>query len=107
MIRAARTSRASVVAPGLRRSIWGAAARTTDLTTLSDIDCPPPSFDGATTTQVTTLANGLKVASSDLSLPGTTVGVYIDTGSSYESVGGTAHVLQHMAFKVRHARPPP
>lgn len=94
-----RRSVTSVVAPGLRRHMWGAAARTTDLTTVSEIDCPPPAFNGATATQVTTLANGLKVASSDLSLPGTTVGVYIDTGSSYESVAGTAHVLQHMAFK--------
>jgi len=56
-------------------------------------------FQGTTPTQVTTLANGLKVASSDLSLPCTTVGVYVDTGSRYDVVSGTAHVLQHMAFK--------
>jgi len=80
-------------------NIWGAVARTSDLTTISDIECPAPSFNGATPTQVTTLANGLKVASSDLSLPCSTVGMYIDTGSAHETVSGTAHLLQHMAFK--------
>lgn len=51
--------------------------------------------------QVTKLPNGLTVASSDLSLPATTVGVYVDTGSAYETVSGTSYVLQHMAFKVK------
>ena len=48
---------------------------------------------------MTTLDNGLKVASSDMSQPCTTVGIYVETGSRYESVSGTAHALQHMAFK--------
>ena len=51
--------------------------------------------------QVTTLKNGLKVASSDMTVPSTSIGLYIDTGSRYDAVSGTAHVLQHMAFKVR------
>ena len=46
--------------------------------------------------QVTTLENGLKVASSDLSAPATTVGLYVATGSAFESVPGTAHILQQM-----------
>lgn len=49
--------------------------------------------------QVTTLENGLKVASSDMSAAATTLGVYVETGSRYEAVPGTAHVMQHMAFK--------
>lgn len=49
--------------------------------------------------QVTTLENGLRVASSDLPAPATTVGLYVATGSAFESVPGTAHVLQQMAFK--------
>ena len=48
---------------------------------------------------MTTLENGLKVASSDLPSPATTVGVYVATGSAFEAVPGTAHVLQQMAFK--------
>tara|TARA_Y100001954_G_scaffold72499_1_gene79405 strand:+ start:2078 stop:3385 length:1308 start_codon:yes stop_codon:yes gene_type:complete len=51
---------------------------------------------------VTTLANGLRVATE--SVPGAetaTVGVWIDAGSRYEDAqtNGTAHFLEHMAFK--------
>lgn len=53
----------------------------------------------ASQSQVTTLDNGLRVASSDLSVPATTVGLYVATGSAFEAVPGTAHVLQQMAFK--------
>jgi len=82
------------------RTIWNKPTSvSSDLSVSTGTECPLPAFDGATPTQVTTLANGLKVASSDLSLPCTTVGVYVDTGSAYESVSGTAHLLQHMAFK--------
>jgi len=55
------------------------------------------------TTQVTHLSNGIRVAterspSNDLSC---TVGVYIDTGSRYETKedNGVAHFLEHLAFK--------
>jgi len=70
-----------------------------DLYVPLDVESPVPDFDGATPTKVTTLENGLKVASSDLSAPVATVGLYVDTGSRYEVVPGTAHVLQHLAFK--------
>jgi processing peptidase subunit alpha len=63
------------------------------------VTAPEPLFTGTTPTQVTTLSNGLKVASSDLTLPCATVGVYIEAGSCCDSVSGTAHMLQHMAFK--------
>ena len=69
-----------------------------------DISSPLPLFDGATPTKVTTLDNGLKVASADLPTPAATVGLYVGTGSKYEAVGGSAHVLQHMAFKSTHGR---
>jgi len=51
---------------------------------------------------VTTLANGLRVATE--TVPGAetaTVGVWIDAGSRYEDAqtNGTAHFLEHMAFK--------
>merc|ERR1719174_104264 len=54
-------------------------------------------------TRVTNLPNGIRVAtetspSNDLSC---TVGVYIDTGSRYETKenNGVAHFLEHLAFK--------
>ena len=51
---------------------------------------------------MTTLANGLRVATERV--PGAetaTVGVWIDAGSRYEDAqtNGTAHFLEHMAFK--------
>uniref|UniRef100_A0AAR2KMT3 Mitochondrial-processing peptidase subunit beta n=1 Tax=Pygocentrus nattereri TaxID=42514 RepID=A0AAR2KMT3_PYGNA len=52
-------------------------------------------------TKVTTLANGLRVASEDSGLTTCTVGLWIDAGSRYENErnNGTAHFLEHMAFK--------
>lgn len=53
-------------------------------------------------TRVTTLPNGLRVATeSNLSLKTATVGVWIDAGSRFETdrTNGTAHFLEHMIFK--------
>jgi processing peptidase subunit beta len=52
-------------------------------------------------TQVTTLGNGLRVASEPGHGETTTVGVWIDTGSRYENAknNGVAHFLEHMFFK--------
>ncbi|XP_048123934.1 mitochondrial-processing peptidase subunit beta [Alosa alosa] len=52
-------------------------------------------------TKVTTLENGLRVASENSGLPTCTVGLWIDAGSRYENArnNGTAHFLEHMAFK--------
>lgn len=52
-------------------------------------------------TKVTTLRNGLRVASEDSGLSTCTVGLWIDAGSRYENQmnNGTAHFLEHMAFK--------
>ncbi|KAJ6846584.1 putative mitochondrial-processing peptidase subunit beta [Iris pallida] len=68
---------------------------------------PSPSADHSSIlsfpeTRVTTLPNGLRVATeSDLSSPTATVGVWIDAGSRFESddTNGTAHFLEHMIFK--------
>jgi predicted Zn-dependent peptidase len=51
---------------------------------------------------VTRLPNGLRVASETVPHSSTaTVGVWIDAGSRYETdaSNGTAHFLEHMAFK--------
>lgn len=53
-------------------------------------------------TRVTTLPNGLRVATeSTLASKTATVGVWIDAGSRFETVNtsGTAHFLEHMIFK--------
>lgn len=53
-------------------------------------------------TRVTTLANGMRVATeSNLAAETATVGVWIDAGSRFESddTNGTAHFLEHMIFK--------
>lgn len=52
-------------------------------------------------TKVTTIDNGLRIASEDSRLPTCTVGIWIDAGSRYENDknNGVAHFLEHMAFK--------
>ncbi|RAL46809.1 hypothetical protein DM860_005088 [Cuscuta australis] len=53
-------------------------------------------------TRVTTLPSGLRVATeSNLSSRTATVGVFIDSGSRFETdeTNGTAHFLEHMIFK--------
>ncbi|XP_064483483.1 mitochondrial-processing peptidase subunit beta-like [Ornithodoros turicata] len=52
-------------------------------------------------TRVTTLDNGIRVATEDSGNPTCTVGLWIDAGSRYEtdSTNGVAHFLEHMAFK--------
>ena len=55
-----------------------------------------------TPVQVTRLPSGLRVASEKVPHSSTaTVGVWIDAGSRYETdaSNGTAHFLEHMAFK--------
>ncbi|RHY33139.1 hypothetical protein DYB32_001822 [Aphanomyces invadans] len=55
----------------------------------------------APATEVTTLANGLRVASEGGHGETATVGVWIGAGSRYETEAnnGAAHFLEHMAFK--------
>ncbi|GMH33105.1 hypothetical protein BSKO_00939 [Bryopsis sp. KO-2023] len=58
-------------------------------------------------TRVTTLSNGLRVATETQPFAQTaTVGVWIDAGSRFETASnnGTAHFLEHMAFKGTKAR---
>ena len=55
----------------------------------------------APATEVSTLSNGLRVASEGGHGETATVGVWIDAGSRYETSqnNGAAHFLEHMAFK--------
>lgn len=52
-------------------------------------------------TKVTTLSNGIRVATEELPTQSATVGVWTDTGSRYElsDGNGVAHFLEHMFFK--------
>lgn len=52
-------------------------------------------------TRISTLKNGLRVASENSGSPTTTVGIWIDAGSRFENHknNGVAHFLEHMAFK--------
>ena len=61
----------------------------------------PMSVSKAAATEVTELANGLRVASEGGHGETATVGVWIDAGSRYETAknNGAAHFLEHMAFK--------
>lgn len=61
-----------------------------------------PAFYVQPVTQVSTLSNGLTVATeSNPSSQTATVGAWIDAGSRAETdrTNGTAHFLEHMAFK--------
>jgi len=54
------------------------------------------------TTQVSTLANGLRIVSEDMpQFETASVGVWVDVGARYESaeINGVSHLLEHMAFK--------
>merc|ERR1711981_1051321 len=59
------------------------------------------SVGAAAPTQVSTLDSGLRVASENSGGETATVGVWIDAGSSFETDAdnGSAHFLEHMAFK--------
>jgi len=105
MMRAVPRATGRLAATRSVRQIWGAAPQEADpLTIPLDVSGPTPLFSGTTPTKVTTLPNGLKVASSDLVSPCTTIGLYVNAGSAQDTVSGTAHVLQHMAFKSSEVR---
>lgn len=52
-------------------------------------------------TRLTTLDSGMRVASEDTGAPTATVGLWIDSGSRFETDdnNGVAHFMEHMAFK--------
>jgi len=69
-----------------------------------DITAPvllPKYLLNANPTKITTLDNNVRVATEDGEGETATIGIWIDAGSVYEndSNNGTAHFLEHMAFK--------
>mmetsp|Transcript_8331 Transcript_8331/g.10012 ORF Transcript_8331/g.10012 Transcript_8331/m.10012 type:complete len:481 (-) Transcript_8331:131-1573(-) len=61
----------------------------------------PASSQAKPETKVTTLSNGLRVASEETYGQVSTIGMFIDAGSRYETdeTSGVSHLLEHMAFK--------
>ncbi|EEQ32377.1 mitochondrial-processing peptidase subunit alpha [Microsporum canis CBS 113480] len=61
----------------------------------------PETKDPVELDQITTLSNGLRVATESLPGPFAGVGVYIDAGSRYENneLRGVSHIVDRLAFK--------
>ncbi|CAD5188342.1 unnamed protein product [Musa acuminata subsp. malaccensis] len=70
---------------------------------LPGVSLPPPlpDFVEPGKTKITTLPNGLKIASETSPSPVASVGLYVDCGSIYETPSsfGATHLLERMAFK--------
>lgn len=70
---------------------------------LKGVSLPPPLADHVEPSKlkVTTLPNGLKIASETSPNPAASIGLYVDCGSIYETPysHGATHLLERMAFK--------
>ncbi|EXB74600.1 Mitochondrial-processing peptidase subunit alpha [Morus notabilis] len=62
---------------------------------------PLPDYVEPSKTKITTLPNGVKIASQTSTSPAASIGLYINSGSIYEGPGthGATHLLERMAFK--------
>ncbi|RDX96373.1 Mitochondrial-processing peptidase subunit alpha, partial [Mucuna pruriens] len=62
---------------------------------------PLPDYVEPSKTKITTLSNGLKIASETSANPVASIGLYLDCGSIYETPlsSGASHLLERMAFK--------
>ncbi|KAK6273530.1 hypothetical protein POUND7_010613 [Theobroma cacao] len=65
------------------------------------LPAPLPDYVEPGKTTITTLPNGLKIASETSTNPAASIGLYVDCGSIYESPVslGVSHLLERMAFK--------
>ncbi|KAL4365386.1 hypothetical protein AHAS_Ahas07G0100900 [Arachis hypogaea] len=72
-------------------------------TPLAGVALPDPLPDRVepSKTKISTLPNGLKIASETSSNPAASIGLYLDCGSLYETPmsSGASHLLERMAFK--------
>ncbi|XP_020262921.1 mitochondrial-processing peptidase subunit alpha-like [Asparagus officinalis] len=70
---------------------------------LEGVTLPPPLPDKveAGETRITTLPNGVKIASETSPNPAASIGLYVECGSVYETPAslGVTHLLERMAFK--------
>ncbi|XP_050218514.1 mitochondrial-processing peptidase subunit alpha-like [Mercurialis annua] len=60
-----------------------------------------PDYVAPGETKITTLSNGIKIASETSANPAASIGLYVNSGSIYESPAsfGATHLLERMAFK--------
>ncbi|KAH7512958.1 mitochondrial-processing peptidase subunit alpha [Ziziphus jujuba] len=70
---------------------------------LTGVSLPPtlPDHIQPDSTSITTLPNGVKIASQTSATPAASIGLYVDCGSIYETPVslGASHLLERMAFK--------
>ncbi|KAK9050772.1 hypothetical protein SSX86_030258 [Deinandra increscens subsp. villosa] len=68
---------------------------------LKGVELQPCLPVGPGKTKTTTLSNGIKIASQTSSNPGASIGLYVKSGSVYETPAslGATHLLERMAFK--------
>ncbi|CAK9148557.1 unnamed protein product [Ilex paraguariensis] len=70
---------------------------------LKDVALPPslPDYVEPGRTKITTLQNGVKIATETSANPAASIGLYVDCGSIYETPisFGSTHLLERMAFK--------
>ncbi|KAK3160589.1 hypothetical protein QOZ80_1BG0061600 [Eleusine coracana subsp. coracana] len=103
-IRSASTSVAQSSSGGFWTWLTGARSNTLPPPdfTLPGVTIPPPVPDNAYAgkTRITTLPNGLKIASRTTVGPSCSVGIYVDCGSVYETpeTTGASQLLKKMAF---------
>ncbi|KAK4546430.1 hypothetical protein LTR36_002107 [Oleoguttula mirabilis] len=94
----------------LSRNATATATATSSLRTTRRLQLPrhyatvsptPPARDPADLDQITTLPNGVRVATEDLPGHFSGIGVYIDAGSRYENdaLRGVSHIIDRLAFK--------
>ncbi|MCL7046487.1 hypothetical protein MKW94_000411 [Papaver nudicaule] len=93
---------------GASRSIFnlfgdGTSAQPTLDTPLTGVTIPPPLPDYVepSKTKITTLSNGVRIASEATMSPAASIGLYVDCGSNNETPEscGVSHLLERMAFK--------
>jgi processing peptidase subunit alpha len=106
-VRYTRTSNANGLSGGLFRRLAGGESCYSQVAAL---DAPLPGVSVPATlpdyvepgkTKITTLPNGVKIASETSPNPVASIGIYVDSGSVYETPGtiGVSHLLEKMAFK--------
>lgn len=85
----------------LSRNATSTICRTNRLRQYATVSSTPPERDPAELEQITTLSNGIRVATE--ALPGhfSGIGVYVDAGSRYENdaLRGVSHIIDRLAFK--------
>ncbi|CAL8469178.1 g8719 [Coccomyxa elongata] len=98
-------SEATTSSAGWLSKLFGGSSRLTvpmtDPLPGIELPAPTPPPAKAPTTETTTLPNGVTIASEQTLGPTATLGLYVNSGSVYESPSetGLSHLLEYMAFK--------